>query len=144
LNYRLMFMLAAIAGSSALVSAVVLYSSAKKISIIASRLLQPTLIAVGTISLVFSIVFSSSILALIGLGLLFWGITFVYVAADEYVKKIILETTVSSQITTLNHLLQILELKGDTIYLPPDISETATHSGFTYQKKNSRNFQHQK
>jgi hypothetical protein len=119
LDYRLALMFAALAGFSALASAIVLYTSAKKISIVPVRLLHPTLIAIGTISLAFSIIYYSSILALIGLGLLFWGITFVYISTDEYVKKVVLETLVSSQIETLNHLLRTLEFAGDAIYLPP-------------------------
>jgi len=119
LNIRLMFMLVGLASFSALASATVLYSSAKKVRIVPIRLLHSTLIAIGTTSLAFSIIYASSILALIGLGLLFWGITFVYVSTDEYVKRILLETMVSSQVVTLNHLLQTLEFVGNTIYLPP-------------------------
>ena len=129
LNYRILFTLTAFSGFCALGSAIVLYSSAKKVKIGSARMLNQILIAVGTISLAFSIIYSSSILALIGLGCLFWGITFVYVTNDEYVKKTILETTVSSQVATLDHLFQTLGFKGDPVYLPPRYFENTNTYG---------------
>ena len=129
LNYGMFLTLTALSGFSALASAIVLYGSSRKVKIRAARMLNQILIAVGTISLAFSIIYSSSILALIGLGFLFWGITFVYVSTDEYVKKMILETTVSSQVETLEHLFQTLRFEGDAIYLPPRYFENTNTYG---------------
>jgi hypothetical protein len=119
LYYRIMLLLATTAGFVAIVSAIVAYNSAKRVRIIPAKMLDSTLIAVGTVALAFSIIYSSSIIALIGLGLLFWGVTFSYIGNGAYVKKILLDTTASSELEILNHMLQKLEFVGNPVYLPP-------------------------
>jgi hypothetical protein len=94
----MMLLLALLASILAFASATVIYGSTRKVKIVPAKLLDTTLTAVGTIALAFSIVYSSSILALIGLGLLFWGVTFTYISNDDYVKKILLDTTALSEI----------------------------------------------
>jgi hypothetical protein len=84
-----------------------------------ARLIFPTLVATGAIALALSIIYASSILAFIGLGLLFWGIIFAYVRTGEYVKQALLDATASSQKATLNEIIQELQCKGNAIYLPP-------------------------
>jgi hypothetical protein len=89
------------------------------VKVIPSKMLSSVLITLGAITLLISVIYSSSILALIGLGLLFFGIIFTYFSSDEYVKKILLDTTVSSQQATLKDIIQKLRYKGDIVYLPP-------------------------
>jgi hypothetical protein len=120
LNYRMMFLLALLGGFLAFASAIAVYGSTRKVKIVPAKLLDTTLTAIGTIALAFSIVYSSSILALIGLGLLFWGVIFTYISNDAYVKKIILDTTALSEQDMLNRLLKKLEYNGNPIYLPPE------------------------
>jgi hypothetical protein len=84
-----------------------------------TKIAYSTLIATGTTALALSIIYESSILAFIGLGLLFWGIIFTYIHTEEYTKKALLDATISSQTTTLNQITQELDYKGTTIYLPP-------------------------
>jgi hypothetical protein len=84
-----------------------------------ARLFFPTLVATGAIALAFSIIYVSSTLALIGLGLVFWGIIFAYIRTGEYARKSLLDATVSSQMATLNEIIQELDCKGNAIYLPP-------------------------
>ena len=91
----------------------------KRVKVIPPRLLSSILIILGAIALFISVVYTSSILAFIGLGLLFFGVTFTFVRSDEYVKKILLKTTVSSQQATLNHIINELRYKGQIVYLPP-------------------------
>src|SRR4030066_950769 len=91
----------------------------KRVKVIPPRLLSSILIILGAIALFISVVYTSSILAFIGLGLLFFGITFTFVRSDEYVKKILLDTTASSQQATLKHIIQELRYEGYIIYLPP-------------------------
>jgi len=78
-----------------------------------------TLILLGTIGLVAGIAFSSTIPALIGLGLVFWGIILTYVQTNEYIKKEILDSTATTLLTTLNETMETLEYKGKVVYLPP-------------------------
>lgn len=89
------------------------------VKVIPSKMLSSVLITLGAITLLISVIYSSSILALIGLGLLFFGIIFTYFSSDEYVKKILLDTTVSSQQATLKDVIGKLGYEGDIVYLPP-------------------------
>src|SRR3972149_1444431 len=59
----------------------------KRVKIIPPKLLSSILITMGAIALFISVIYTSSILAFIGLGLLFFGITFTYVRSNEYIKK---------------------------------------------------------
>jgi hypothetical protein len=84
-----------------------------------AKLTYSTLIATGTVALAISIIYTSSVLAFIGLGLVFWGITFAYIRTEEYVKKALLTATMPPQITNLNKIMQGMECEGNAIYLPP-------------------------
>ena len=89
------------------------------VKVIPSKMLSSVLIILGAITLLISIIYSSSILALIGLGLLFFGIIFTYFSSEEYVKKVLLDTTVSSQQATLGSFIAKLGYEGSVVYLPP-------------------------
>lgn len=94
-------------------------SSRKTVRIVPTKLVNSILIAIGTLSLTFSIIYASSLLTLIGLGLLFWGVTFTYVSTEEYIKKVLLQTSASAQLTRLNQVIEELEFMGNPMYLPP-------------------------
>jgi hypothetical protein len=70
-------------------------------------------------SLLSAIVYSSTIPALIGLGLIFWGIILTYIQTSEYVKTKVLDATVTSLLETLDETLKTLDYKGKALYLPP-------------------------
>ena len=140
-NFRLLLLLVVLAALVALVSAVVLYSSTRRAKIIPAKLISSTLIANGTLALALSIVYSSSILALIGLGLLFWGITFIYIGGgDDRVKRVILEATVLSQMATLNQLLKTLGFVGNPVYLPPRYFKNSSTNAVYIQKIGNTGF----
>lgn len=82
-----------------------------------------TLLGVGTAALIISIVYVSSILAFIGLGLLFWGAILTYIQTEEYIKESLLDATTLPLLVTLNRILQELNYKGKSIYLPPKYFE---------------------
>jgi len=90
-----------------------------KMTVTLSRTISLILLILGTASLLGAIAYSSTIPALIGLGLIFWGIILTYIQTDEYTKTTILDTTVTSLLTTLNETLKTLDYKGKAIYLPP-------------------------
>ena len=73
----------------------------------------------GAIALVTSIVYSSSILAFIGLGLTFWGALLLFIKPTKYVKASLLDSTALSSLTTINQIITDLNYKGKAIYLPP-------------------------
>jgi len=78
-----------------------------------------TLLGVGSAALFTSIVYVSSILAFIGLGLVFWGALLLYIQPEEYTKKVLLDAAVLPPLATLNQIIHELDYKGKAIYLPP-------------------------
>jgi len=83
------------------------------------RLVSLFLLALGLIALASSIIYTSSILAFIGLGLTFWGALLLYIKPERYVKVDLLNSTALSTLETINNLLTKLNYKGKAIYLPP-------------------------
>jgi hypothetical protein len=78
-----------------------------------------TMLVLGTVSLVVSIGFNSSILAFIGLGLVLWGAVLLYIKPEEYTKKTLLEAALSPSFRALNQMILELGYEGDATYLPP-------------------------
>jgi len=77
------------------------------------------LLLLGAVSLTVSLGYDSSILAFIGLGLIFWGAVLLYIKPEASVSETLLEATLSPSLTTLNQMIQDLGYKGDATYLPP-------------------------
>ncbi|MGB9134414.1 MAG: hypothetical protein WCC63_02345 [Candidatus Bathyarchaeia archaeon] len=98
--------------------ALIYLSRHKPISISQTQLVCTTLIAAGTVALVLSIALTSSILAFIGLGLLFWGVTLTYIRTEDYTKKILLDAATASSAATLDQIIDELGYKGSPVYLP--------------------------
>lgn len=94
------------------------------------------LVIVGIAALLTSIFYASSILAFIGLGLLFWGILFTYIRTEEYTKKALLDATSHPQQTTLNQIIQELNYKGTPTYLPPKYFKNPETPKIYIQKQN--------
>jgi len=78
-----------------------------------------TMLVLGMISLIASIGYDLSILAFIGLGLVFWGAILLYIKPEEYTRKTLLDAALSPSLITLNQMIQELGYKGDATYLPP-------------------------
>ena len=86
------------------------------------------MLTLGVTAILTSIAYTSSILAFIGLGLVFWGAILLYIKPEEYTKKVLLEAALSPSLTTLNEMIQEFAYKGDATYLPP---KYFTHPGTT-------------
>jgi len=101
-----------------------------------AKIVYSTLIATGAVALATSIIYASSILAFIGLGLLFWGITFTFIRTEEYVKKALLDVTVSPQMAIINEIIQEMECEGNAIYLPPKyLSDPEAYKAYIPKQK---------
>jgi hypothetical protein len=97
------------------------------------------MLATGTTALIFSIVYTSSILAFIGLGLLFWGAILTYIKNEEYAKKTILDAVSLSSLGTINHTLQELGYNGEATYLPPKyLRDPAESKAYIPKQKDTR------
>jgi hypothetical protein len=77
------------------------------------------LLSMGAALLLLSIIYSSSIPAFIGLGLVFWGIILSYIRNEQYVKEPIFEATAMSSIATLDQMIQEMGYAGKAVYLSP-------------------------
>jgi hypothetical protein len=88
------------------------------------------LLTTGTAALLTSIFYAGSAtggwlistlsaLAFIGLGLIFWGVLFIYIRTDQYTKKTLLSAVAYPEVATLNRIISDLGFKGNPIYLPP-------------------------
>jgi len=84
-----------------------------------SRVVGSVLLFLGAIALASSIIYVSSILAFIGLGLTFWGVLFSFIRPVKYVKSSLLDSTTISTLTNVSRVVADLGYKGKGIYLPP-------------------------
>jgi hypothetical protein len=84
-----------------------------------TKLISSVLVAAGAAALILSINYASSILAFIGLGLVFWGTIFIYIRPEEYTKRVLLDATVSPLLATLDQILQETNYEGKAVFLPP-------------------------
>lgn len=88
-------------------------------SFMQARLVSLFLLILGLIALAFSIIYTSPILAFIGLGLTFWGTLALYITPEKHVKQTLLDSTTTSSLTNLDQILTELKYQGKAIYLPP-------------------------
>jgi hypothetical protein len=77
------------------------------------------LLVFGVIALISAIAFTSYILALVGLGLTFWGILFLFIRPVSYVKSSLVDSSIVPSLTILDRMLAQLNYQGDAVYLPP-------------------------
>ena len=81
------------------------------------------LIIIGGVLIVISMVYSPSTdplptTALVGLGMVFWGMIVGYISSEEYVKREVLESTNLSYLVTLKEMIQKLHPKETAVFLP--------------------------
>lgn len=73
----------------------------------------------GILSLVFSIYVASQVLALIGLGLTFWGALFLFLKPVNFVEGSLLYNSAVSEYLTVNRIINDFGYKGKGYYIPP-------------------------
>ena len=72
----------------------------------------------GVISLASSIIYNSSILAFIGLGLTLWGGLFLFVKPTKYVKQSVFDSAIISPLIAIDKILTELNCQGQGVYFP--------------------------
>ena len=96
-------------------------------------------LALGAASLIASILYTSQILAFIGLGLIFWGAILTYIQTEDYVKGSLLPATSLSALETLNQIIEELGYKEKAIYLPPKyLADPETNKAYIPKSKESK------
>jgi len=82
-----------------------------------AKIIAYSLLATGAVALISSIVFFSSILAFIGLGLAFWGALFLFIRPVGYVKAKLLDSTTFSSLMAIDKILGEEACQGKGLYL---------------------------
>ena len=97
------------------------------------------MLGLGAASLLASIFYTSSILAFIGLGLLFWAAILIYIQPEEYTKKVLLDSSLLPSLATLNQIMHELDYKGKPIYLPPKyLKDPETSKAYISKQKDGK------
>jgi hypothetical protein len=76
------------------------------------------LAGVGGISLIMSIVFTSTVLAFIGLGLLFWGALLLFIRPRKYIRSDVMDSTALSSLATVDRVVRSLGYTQKGVYIP--------------------------
>ena len=90
----------------------------KKIRSIPSGKISLVFTVPGVLSLIFSVIENSQILAFIGLGLTFWGALFFFVRPIRYVESSLLDSSAISSYSTLYRIIKGLKYRGKGYYIP--------------------------
>jgi hypothetical protein len=80
---------------------------------------------VGGLSLVSAVVFTSTVLAFIGLGLTFWGALLLFIRPRHYVRSDLMDSTALSSLTTIDRMITSLGYTQRGVYIPVDNAEKA-------------------
>jgi len=73
----------------------------------------------GIVSIVFSLIFNSTILVFLGLTLTFWGFLFLFVLPSKYVKSEVLDSMAFSSLSAISKIIADSNCQGKGVYLPP-------------------------
>jgi hypothetical protein len=76
-------------------------------------------LAAGILSIGFSLFASSQVLAIIGLGLTFWGALFFFVTPTRYIESALMENTAFSAYLLIDRIISGLAVEGKGYYIPP-------------------------
>jgi len=77
-----------------------------------------SLLSLGVLGLLLSIIYGSTVLTFIGLTLAFWGCLFVFVLPGGYVKSEIMDHLSSSSLLAINQIIADSNVQGKAIYIP--------------------------
>jgi len=106
-----------------------LLTSSKNLSKLNSTsLLNLILFLAGILSFTISILWNSVVIALIGLGLIFWGALLHYIRPGKYISQAFLDATTLPSLVNLNQLITELNYMGKAVYLPPKYLKDVTAS----------------
>jgi hypothetical protein len=83
-----------------------------------SALIGYGLAGLGGLSLVLSVVFTSTVLAFIGLGLTFWGALLLFIRPRHYVRTDLMDSTALSSLRTIDRVITGLGYNEKGIYIP--------------------------
>jgi hypothetical protein len=80
-------------------------------------------LVLGAISLVSSVYLESQILAFIGLGLAFWGVLFLFLRPEKYVRGSLLASAAISEYLIINKMVKNFQYEANAYYIPPFLNK---------------------
>jgi hypothetical protein len=83
-----------------------------------SALIGYALAGLGGLSLIVSVIFTSTVLAFIGLGLTFWGALLLFIRPRYYVRTDLMDSTALSSLRTIDRVITGLGYNEKGIYIP--------------------------
>ena len=90
-----------------------------------SALIGYGLAGVGIISLVLSVVYASTVVAFIGLGLTFWGALLLFIRPRHYVRSDLMDSTALSSLASIDRVITSLGYNQKGVYIPVSNPEKA-------------------
>lgn len=102
-----------------LVTAVGMYIGIMMVNVSLIGITGGTLLLLGATAFISSILYESSTLAYIGLGLTLWGALLLFIRPTRYVKSKLLNSMIISPLTTIHQVMKALNYNGKGVYLPP-------------------------
>ncbi|MGP8070528.1 MAG: hypothetical protein ACLP5V_11625 [Candidatus Bathyarchaeia archaeon] len=93
-------------------------TSAMRRSHPASQLAGYLLLGIGLVVLTASVLFASTILTFIGLGLAFWGMLAFFVQPQTYVKSDLMNATAQSSLKTIENMMMGMGYREKGVYIP--------------------------
>jgi hypothetical protein len=83
------------------------------------REVQYGFLGAGALFFILGFVYSSTVSAIVGLGLIFWSGLLVYITSDTYFRADFVESALLSPVQAVDQLLSATDFKETGIYLPP-------------------------
>lgn len=87
-----------------------------------------TLLCAGVIFIIASMFYVSSLVAIIGVTMIFWGFIILYILPVKHVPLLLLNTSVRSNTNNIECILNEFNLKEKGVYLPPKSIENFEYS----------------
>jgi hypothetical protein len=78
------------------------------------------ILGIGFAALVFSVVFTSTILAFTGLGLVLWGVLIFFIRPEKHVSSNLMNATALSSLETIDGMMTGMGYRERGVYIPVD------------------------
>jgi len=83
-----------------------------------ASLIGYVLLAIGLLALAGSVLYASTILTFVGLGLTFWGMLLFFIRPHSYVRSDLLNATAMSSLKTIDNIMLSMGYREKGVYIP--------------------------
>jgi len=86
----------------------------------ATQLVGFLLLGIGLVALTASVMFASTLLSFIGLGLAFWGMLAFFIQPEKYVRSDLMDATALSSLKTIDRMMVGIGYREKGVYIPTE------------------------